>query len=398
MGPRTRRSAARWGLSSVLLVGAAACDEAPPRPEALSVTSMPRAHHGARRLLLGKIVRLGSHTIEATLSDDVASETFSTDGQRALIVERSGRLRAVSLSPTVRPLWTLYPTTPCDTPKVGAHFVACVHATSVTWFDDHGRASELASVSPIVEVDVSDPWFVTRSGDGRVTVFDGTTGRVHATAVLTTPACMQTAEPCLVARDAGVCAAGQRPKPREDPRIDVTCHDFDLELRWTKTIRPAYGVQLQVVQRGPHVVMLSSLDCVPSKHAHPEQGFSVAWRDGATTEYQHEVGIPWDGPTGPISVSPCQERFLTADAARLYLSDPMRSGADLPTSLSARPHDSWEDTWTLERPSREVIQRVELVGDLLLVVSRPAPNAPLRAEILDAVTGTLLDSHTQAAP
>jgi len=388
-----------WGLSSCLLVGAAACEETPPRPEPLSVTSMPHTHHGARRLLLGKIVRLGSHTIEATLSDDVASETFSADGQRALIVERSGRLRAVSLSPVVRQLWTLYPTTPCETPKVGASFVACVHAASVTWFDDHGRASELASVSPIVEVDVSNPWLVTRSRDGRVTVFDGATSQVHATAVLTTPACMQTAKPCLVARqDGGVCAAGERTAPEEDPRIDVTCHDFDLKLRWTKTIRPRDGVRLGVVQRGPHAAMLSSLDCTPAKHAHPEQGFSVAWRDGATTEFQDETKVPWDSPSGPVAVSRCWARFLVADAEKAYLLQSLPDFDSSTTLLAARPRDSWEDAWTLQRPSREVIHRVEVVGDHLLVVSRPAANAPLRAEILDAVTGTLLDSHTQAAP
>lgn len=398
MGRRPPRSTVRWGLSSVLLVGATACEETRPRPDPLSVTSMPRAHHGPRRLLLGKLVRLGSLTVEATLSDDVASETLSDDGKRALIVERSGRLRAVSLWPIVRQLWTLYPTTTCDTPRVGANFLACVHGTSVTWFDDYGRTSELASVSPIVEADVSDPWLVTRSREGRVTVFDGATGQVHATAVFTTPACMQTAKPCLVARqDGGVCAAGERTDPREDPRIDVMCHDFDLKLRWTKTIRPRDRVRLGVVQRGPHAAMLSSLDCTPSKHAHSEQGFSVAWRDGATTEFQDETKVPWDSPSGPAAVNPCWTRLLAADAEKLYLQSLPDFGSSTPL-LTARPRDSWEDTWTLERPSREVIHRVEVVGDHLLVVSRPAPNAPLRAEILDAVTGTLLDSHTQAAP
>ncbi len=300
MVPRTPRSALWWGLSSCLLVGAAACEETPPRPEPLSVTSMPHTHHGARRLLLGKIVRLGSHTIEATLSDDVASETFSADGQRALIVERSGRLRAVILSPTVRQLWTLYPTTPCDTPKVGANFFACVHATSVTSFDEHGHTAELASTSPIVEADVSDPWLVTRSRDGRVTVLDGATGQVHATALHTTPACMQTAEPCLVARDPGVCAAGQRPNPREDPRIDVTCHDFDLELRWTKTIRRPRpdGVRtppLQVVQRAwPHTPR-PCLTCAHVSHAvtrsptRPDIGRSRTARGSTTPSMRHSA-------------------------------------------------------------------------------------------------------------
>jgi hypothetical protein len=302
---------------------------AAPRDAPAATGAAGRSLH----LLLGRVVNLGTMTVERTPGERAPEAELSNHvADFGATLQRDGTVEALQLSTGVR-LWSQTPDAPCRTIAHGGGHVYAACGQELLSFGSIDGAVSVVDKSGVMQAFVAGSRLVTRRNDGprnhgRVTLFDTATNKQLASKQL--PELVRSLHPYLIpsgtAADRlcalGLFAAGGRP-----PVYKAGCYDGALARVWHKVL-PADDVTppLGVRQAGPHHLLLDdqSTPIDPSTATKQGRGLVVRLRDGVITPFDDGTFAILENAAGdrlPMQI----EREMLAEVRRLRADSPRPS-------------------------------------------------------------------------
>jgi hypothetical protein len=252
-----------------------------------------RRSPGPRWLLLGRLVDLGRFEIIQTLSEPPDQEVTLAGQDVGLVRLRDWRIQAFRLSTGER-LWEVAPAAPCrNLVPARASVVAGCGDQVVSFALQTGKTTVIDSGSVALDPFVAGDSIVSPHQDGRVDLFDVSTGRRRAARVL--PELPRAFHRYLLPDPGsdGVCALGLISQSGKLMTYRAGCYDGRLAPRWSKSLpmHPPRDPIYDVRQLGPRFLVLDDQYSVldPSLPPGPGRGYLVRWRDGQMTPFDDQT-------------------------------------------------------------------------------------------------------------